>query len=50
VSDLERAIGQHPAVANVAVYAVPSELAEDEVMSAPARPPNWPLSAGVWSD
>jgi crotonobetaine/carnitine-CoA ligase len=32
--EVEQAIGQHPAVENVAVYAVPSEFAEDEVMAA----------------
>src|SRR5690606_18676840 len=32
--EVEQAILTHPAVANVAVYAVRSELAEDEVMAA----------------
>lgn len=31
--EVEQAIIQHPAVADVAVFAVPSELAEDEVMA-----------------
>ncbi|WP_158885896.1 ATP-dependent acyl-CoA ligase [Amycolatopsis anabasis] len=31
--EVEQAIAQHPAVAQVAVYAVPSEMAEDEVMA-----------------
>jgi carnitine-CoA ligase len=32
--EVEQAIGQHPDIENVAVYPVPSELAEDEVMAA----------------
>ena len=32
--EVEQAISEHPAVASVAVFAVPSELAEDEVMAA----------------
>lgn len=32
--EVEQVVGSHPAVAEVAAYAVPSELAEDEVMCA----------------
>jgi crotonobetaine/carnitine-CoA ligase len=42
--EVEQAIGQHPAVQNVAVYAVPSEFAEDEVMAALVLRPDRPLT------
>ena len=39
--EVEAVIAMHPAVAEVAVYAVPSELSEDEVMAAIVFKPGW---------
>ncbi|WP_031467817.1 ATP-dependent acyl-CoA ligase [Sciscionella sediminilitoris] len=43
--EVEQAVGLHPAVQNVAAFAVPSELAEDEVMVAVLLEPEQRLTA-----
>jgi crotonobetaine/carnitine-CoA ligase len=51
--EVEQVLGEHPAVAAVAVYAVPSELAEDEVMAAVVPTPDrqaGPLDLVRWCE
>jgi carnitine-CoA ligase len=51
--EVEQVLGDHPAVVAVAVYAVPSELAEDEVMAAIVLAPEQqadPLDLVQWCE
>lgn len=51
--EVEQALGSHPAVADVAAYAVPSDLAEDEVMVAVVPQPGQqvePLALIRWCE
>lgn len=48
--EVEHVIMEHPAVEEVAVYAVPSEMSEDEIMAAIKRVEGQPLTPGELRD